>query len=75
VGRLGFVLADALRHAGVEVLERPPAVIRRGLADPRGVAPHRRVLLLDDPLARGRLGAAAAGDVRTVRAGAPDRTR
>jgi hypothetical protein len=39
------------------------------------VAPHRRVLLLDDPLARGRLGAAAAGDVRTVRAGAPDRTR
>ena len=32
------VLADALRDAGVEVLERPLAVLRRGLADPRGVA-------------------------------------
>jgi glycosyltransferase involved in cell wall biosynthesis len=32
------VLADALRGAGVEVLERPLAVLRRGLADPRGAA-------------------------------------
>ena len=31
-------LTDALRDAGVEVLERPLAVLRRGLADPRGVA-------------------------------------
>jgi glycosyltransferase involved in cell wall biosynthesis len=31
-------LADALRAAGVEVLERPLAVIRRSIGSPRGVA-------------------------------------
>jgi glycosyltransferase involved in cell wall biosynthesis len=31
-------LADALRGVGVEVVERPLAVIRRGLASPRGLA-------------------------------------
>ena len=41
------VLADALRHAGVEVLERPLTVIRRGLADPRGVAGLARALARD----------------------------
>jgi glycosyltransferase involved in cell wall biosynthesis len=38
------VLADALREAGVEVLERPLAVIRRGLADPRRLAALGRAL-------------------------------
>jgi glycosyltransferase involved in cell wall biosynthesis len=41
------VLADALRHAGVEVLERPLAVIRRGLADPSGAAALARDLARD----------------------------
>jgi glycosyltransferase involved in cell wall biosynthesis len=38
------VLADVLREAGVEVLERPLAVIRRGLADPRRLAALGRAL-------------------------------
>jgi glycosyltransferase involved in cell wall biosynthesis len=38
------VLADSLRGAGVEVLERPLAVIRRGVADPRKLAALGRAL-------------------------------
>jgi glycosyltransferase involved in cell wall biosynthesis len=50
------VLADNLRRAGVEVLERPLAVIRRGLADPRGLAGLAGALVRD-----------AAGLTRVIR--------
>ena len=48
-GRLG----EVLRHAEIEVIERPLAVIRRGLANPRGLA---------------RLARAVAGDASSLRA-------
>ena len=46
------MLADALRDAGVEVLERPLAVIRRGVGDPR------RLVALGHALGRDAVGLA-----------------